>query len=131
MRLLVHGDDFVVEMPTHEEKWFESVLMSKCDGKCTGKFHSDGNTAIEASFLNRVIGWDPPSRRAELEADTRHVAMVRRKSSAGVLRNSDFFGLQICLNAPCGISSEHKPGQRKANYPGWRSMQAHWDLNKH
>ena len=55
VRLLVHGDDSMVEMPTHEENWFESVLFSKYDGRCTGKFHSDGNTAMEVSLLNRVI----------------------------------------------------------------------------
>ena len=27
VRLLVHGDDFMVEMPTHEETWFESDLF--------------------------------------------------------------------------------------------------------
>ena len=31
---------------------------------------------MEASFLNRVIQWVPTPGRAELEADTRHVAMV-------------------------------------------------------
>ena len=36
VRLLVHGDDLMVEMPTHEEKWFESVLFSKYDGTRTG-----------------------------------------------------------------------------------------------
>ena len=78
IRLLVHGDDFMVEMPIHEEKWFESVLFSKYDGMCTVKFKSDGNTAMEASFLNRVILWDSSSGRAVLEADTRHIAMVLR-----------------------------------------------------
>ena len=39
MRLLVHGDDFMVEMPALEEKWFEGVWFSKYDGKCTEKFH--------------------------------------------------------------------------------------------
>ena len=77
-RLFVQGDDFMVEMPTHQQKWFKSVLFSKDDGKCTGKLHSDGNTAMEATFLNRVIRWDPVLGRAELEADTRHVAMVLR-----------------------------------------------------
>ena len=28
-------------------------------------------------FLNRVFWWDPTTGRAELEAGTRHVAMVR------------------------------------------------------
>ena len=78
IRLLVHGDDFMVEMPTHEEKWFGSVSFSKYDGKCTEKFHSGGNTAMEASFLNRVIRRDPTSGWAGLETDTRHVAMVLR-----------------------------------------------------
>ena len=27
VRLLVHGDDFMVQIPTHEEKQFESVLF--------------------------------------------------------------------------------------------------------
>ena len=78
VRLLVDGDDFMARMPTHEEKRCESVSFSKYDGKCTGKFHSDGNIAMEASLLNRVIKWDPTSARAELEADTRHVAMARK-----------------------------------------------------
>ena len=52
-RLLVHGDEFLmVEMPTHEEKLFESVLFLKYDGKRTGKFHSDDNIAMEAAVLN-------------------------------------------------------------------------------
>ena len=68
IRLLAHGGDFMVEMPTHEENWFESVLFSEWDGKCTGEFHSDGNTAMEASFLDRVVRWDPTPARAELEA---------------------------------------------------------------
>ena len=33
VRLLVHGDDFMVELPTHEEQWFESVLFSLYDGQ--------------------------------------------------------------------------------------------------
>ena len=48
VRLLVHGDDFMVAMPSHEEKWFASVLFPKYDGKCTGEFHSDGNIAMES-----------------------------------------------------------------------------------
>ena len=74
VRLLVHGDDFMVEMPTHEEKWFDGVLFLKYDGKRTENFHSDGNTSMETSFMNRVIRWD----RHELEPDTRHSAMVLR-----------------------------------------------------
>ena len=78
VRPLVHGDDFMVEVPTHEEKWFERVLFSQNDGHCTEKFHLDGSTAMEASCLNRVVRWDPTSGRAELEADPRHEAMVIR-----------------------------------------------------
>ena len=81
VRLFVHGDDFMVEMPTHEEKWLESVLFSKYEGKCTVKFHSDGNTAMEASFLNRVVRWDPTSGRAELEASPVVTAVAKRPKS--------------------------------------------------
>ena len=34
------------------------------------------HAAMEASLSNRIIRWDPASGRAEMEADTRHVAMV-------------------------------------------------------
>ena len=34
-----------------------SQKEAKTSEPCTGKFHSDGNTAMEASFLNRVIRW--------------------------------------------------------------------------
>ena len=53
-------------------------LFSKYDGKCTGSSIRIANTLTETSFLNRVIRWDPASGRAELKADTRHVAMVLR-----------------------------------------------------
>ena len=78
VRPLVDGDDFMVEVPTHEEKWFESVLFSQNDGKCTEKFHLDGSTTMETSFLSRVVRWDPTSGRAELVADPRHEATVLR-----------------------------------------------------
>ena len=58
--------DCSFRVPTHEENCFESVLFSKCDGNCTGKFHSDGNTLTETSFVNRAIRWDPTSGRARV-----------------------------------------------------------------
>ena len=48
----VHCDDFMV-MPTHEEKSFGSVLFSKYDGKCMGKFQSDVNNLMENFVLER------------------------------------------------------------------------------
>ena len=36
------------------------------------------HTLKEASFLNHVVRWDPTSGRAEMEVETRHVAMVLR-----------------------------------------------------
>ena len=56
----------------------KASLLSKYDGMCTEKFHSDGNTAMEASFLNRVMRWDPTSGRAELVADMLRFAMLLR-----------------------------------------------------
>ena len=73
-----------------EEKCIGSVLFSKYDGQCTEKSDSDGNTAMGASFLNRVIGWDPTSGRTVLEADTMHVAMVK-----------DFTGHSRCAWSIC------------------------------
>ena len=58
--------------------WFvhvyrEGLSFSKCDGKLTGKFHSDGNIAMEAAFSGHGIQWDATSGGAGFEADTRHV----------------------------------------------------------
>ena len=39
---------------------------------------SDGDAAMGASFLNRVICWYPTSGRTDLESRTRHVAMMLR-----------------------------------------------------
>ena len=86
----------MVEMPTHEETWFESVLFLKYDAKCSGKFHSNGNIAMEASFQHGVIQWDSVSGRAELEADTRHVAMVLRVLGFGEIISS----FNSCGQAP-------------------------------
>ena len=61
-----HVDDFMVEMPTHQEKWLASVLFLKCDGKCAEKFQSDGIIAMGVSLLNRVIWWDPRPTRGTL-----------------------------------------------------------------
>ena len=97
VRLLVHGDDFMVEMPTHEEKWFESVSFSKYDGKCAG---CDGIFVFEpcdpvgtpsslspsSSFsppLSPPPPLPPPSGWAELEADTRYGAVVLRDLGLG------------------------------------------------
>ena len=64
--MLVHGAEFMVDMPIHEEKRLESVLFLKYVGHFTGKFHSDGNTGMEASFL---VWWDHTHGKAELEAE--------------------------------------------------------------
>ena len=106
IRLYVHGDDYMADMPTHEEKWFARVLCSKYDGMRTGKFHSDGNTAMEVSFLNRVVRWDPAPGRAELEADTRHVAMVLPDLGIGQVNTS--------CNSCCKASEV-----RRTSIAGW------------
>ena len=39
VRLLLHGDNFMVAITTRVEKWFESVLFAKNDGLGTDKLH--------------------------------------------------------------------------------------------
>ena len=89
----------MVEMPTREEKCLESVLCSKYDGNCTDKFHSDCNAAMGASFLTREIRRDPTSGRAELEADTRYVAMVLRDLG---LEEGNTSCNSCCQTSECG-----------------------------
>ena len=77
-RLLFHFDDFIEEILTDQEKWFESVLSSKYGGSFKWKIRSDGDDAMGVSFLNHVIWWYPTSGRTDLESRTRHVAMMLR-----------------------------------------------------
>ena len=78
IRLLVHGDDFLVEMPSGQAEWFESILQSAYDFKVTGRFESEANAVQEAVFLNRVLRWHAQEGRAEIEADTRHTEVIVR-----------------------------------------------------
>eukprot|EP00972_Heterocapsa_arctica_P049541 7291209-Heterocapsa_arctica.AAC.1 len=68
IRLLVHGDDFVVEMNDKQYVWFEEVL-EKYEYKWTGLFTQNAVRPWEVVFLNRVVEWDPATARASLEAD--------------------------------------------------------------
>ena len=54
-RLLVHGDDFMLEMPIKKSGSKVNCSLNTME-KCTRKFHSDGSTLTETSFLSRVIG---------------------------------------------------------------------------
>ena len=56
----------------------EFCSQNMMENECIEKFHLDGTTLTETSFLKRVPRWDPASGKAEFEADTRHVAMVLR-----------------------------------------------------
>jgi hypothetical protein len=78
IRLLVHGDDFLVEMPADQAAFFESLLAKQYEFKRTGVFESDARSVQEAVFLNRVLRWEPQAGRMEIEADTRHAEVVVR-----------------------------------------------------
>ena len=104
LRLLVHGDNFMVEMPTRKEKWFSRNTMEHA----RRSFHSDGDTLTKTSFLNCVIRWDPASGRGELEADARHVAMVLR--DPGLEKSS------LVVTDACGQA----PEVRRISPAGWR-----------
>ena len=98
----------MVVMPTHEEKWLESVLFSKYDGKSTVKFHSDGNTAMEASLLNSVIRWDPTAGRSEVGGISScnscgQASEVARTSTGGKRVTSErrgYYVVQVSHDAP-------------------------------
>ena len=78
VRLLVHGDDFCVELPSEKELWFQGLLSEAYEFKVTGCFRSDAVEVQEAVYLNRVLRWLPSLGRVEIEPDTRHVETVLR-----------------------------------------------------
>ena len=73
IRLLVHGDDYMLSGFEEDLTWFESELAKVFDIK-TQRIGGEENCKEEGKVLNRVIrqtqrGW-------ELEADPRHAEMV-------------------------------------------------------
>ncbi len=57
--MLVHGNDFPLEMPSGQVVFFEKLLKAQYEFKCAGVFASDAQVPQESVFLNRALKWDP------------------------------------------------------------------------
>lgn len=72
MRILVHGDDFVVLGDSESQQQVEKLLRSAYDLRVDGAM-GPGEKTQEFTVLNRIVSFDPSSGVASYEADPRHV----------------------------------------------------------
>ena len=73
-RIVVHGDDFVIEGHEADLKWVESVLRAKYPLKMRGILGPDEHDSKKVSVLNRVFCWTP--KGITIEADAKHVGKM-------------------------------------------------------
>ena len=70
VKMVVHGDDFVIEGFEKDLKWVEGVLKAKYPLKMRGILGPENTDAKEIHVLNRLIRWTPDG--ITLEADPKH-----------------------------------------------------------
>ena len=71
VRMVVHGDDFVITGREEDLKWTEDVLRRKYPLKMRGLLGPEPTDMKEATILNRCIRWNNDG--VTLEADPEHV----------------------------------------------------------
>ena len=76
VRIIVHGDDFIIEGPELELWKVHDVLKAKYIVKMRGVLGPGKKDAKEVVVLNRVLAWDGDEFR--YEADPRHVEVMLR-----------------------------------------------------
>ena len=78
VRILVHGDDFVVLGDSQGQHETEQLLRSQYDLRVDGAM-GPGESKQEFTVLNRIVSYDPSTGVASYEADPRHVDQMLRE----------------------------------------------------
>ena len=71
IRIVVHGDDFVIEGEETDLKWVESIMRAKYPLKMRGILGPEDRDAKEVKVLNRTVRW--VGGEITFEADKKHV----------------------------------------------------------
>ena len=78
IRLLVHGDDFLVLADEEGHAIADRVLRERYEFKCGGHI-GPGQTKQSMSVLNRMVTYHPDSGLVAYEADPRHCEAIVRE----------------------------------------------------
>ena len=71
IRVLAHGDDFLVPSDEEGHEFVDQVLKSRYEFKCDGHI-GPGQTMQTMSVLNRLLAYHPETGMISYEADPRH-----------------------------------------------------------
>ena len=93
VRLVVHGDDFVLSGQEKHLHYFADQLKQKYLVKIRGVLGPDQNDQKAITLLNRVVEWTEDG--LQIEADPRHVELVLRDLGLQYAKGSSVAGTVI------------------------------------
>ena len=70
IRLVVHGDDFIVLADVKDLNWYKAEMENRYEIKLKARLGPSGNHDKSVGILNRVVYWD--NNGIHYEPDQRH-----------------------------------------------------------
>ena len=77
VKLLVHGDDFLVLADAEGQAFMRKVLSERYEYRCDGVIGEGANDHL--TILNRIVSYDKKTGAVTYEADPRHAEMIIRQ----------------------------------------------------
>lgn len=77
IKLLVHGDDFLVLGDAEDQTFMQKVLSERYEYRCDGAIGEEANEHL--TILNRIVSYDRKTGAVMYEADPRHAEMIIRQ----------------------------------------------------
>ena len=77
IKLLVHGDDFLVLSDKAGQEYMQKVLQERYEFRCDGLIGKGGGSHL--TVLNRIVTYDHETGKVTYEADPRHAEMIIRQ----------------------------------------------------
>jgi hypothetical protein len=77
IKLLVHGDGFLVLADQEGQEYMQQVLTEKYKYRCDGEIGKGSGKYL--TILNRIVSYEQETGRVTYEADPRHAQMIIRQ----------------------------------------------------
>ena len=77
IKLLVHGDDFLVLADKEGQEYMQKILKEKYEYRCDGEIGR--NSGDHLTILNRIVTFEKETGKVTYEADPRHAEMIIRQ----------------------------------------------------
>ena len=77
IKVLVHGDDFLVLADQERQEYMQQVLKEKYEYRCDGEIGKGAGKHL--TILNRTVSYEQETGRVTYKADPRHAEMIIRQ----------------------------------------------------